>query len=90
MKQNSYWVKWRYILCDGTFKSTPKPFQQVFIIYGDLGSSSGKTNVVPLVFALMSDNERRRTNNVAERNNSVINKSTNKTYVTKLITKRFT
>lgn len=41
--------------CDGTFKSTPKPFHQLFIIYGDLGSSSGTTNVVPLVFALMSD-----------------------------------
>lgn len=41
--------------CDGTFKSAPKPFHQLFIIYGDLGSSSGTTNVVPLVFALMSD-----------------------------------
>lgn len=41
--------------CDGTFKSAPKPFYQLFIIYGDLGSSSATTNVVPLFFVLMSD-----------------------------------
>lgn len=40
---------------DGTFKSCPSPFIQLYSIHGDLGSTVNHTNIVPLVYALMSD-----------------------------------
>lgn len=39
---------------DGTFKSCPSPFQQLFTIHGDIGSDINNTNVIPLVYAFMS------------------------------------
>lgn len=39
---------------DATFKSTPKPFYQLLVVHGDLGSTVNTTKVVPLFFALMS------------------------------------
>lgn len=40
---------------DATFKSTPKPFYQLMVIHGDTGSTTDKTKISPLFFALMSD-----------------------------------
>lgn len=40
---------------DGTFKSCPSPFCQLFTVHGDVGSSVETTNVVPLIFVLMCD-----------------------------------
>jgi hypothetical protein len=39
---------------DGTFKSCPHPFTQLYTLHGDLGSSQQTTNIVPLVYALMN------------------------------------
>lgn len=39
---------------DGTFKTCPTPFTQIFSLHGDIGSTLDNTNVVPLVFALMT------------------------------------
>lgn len=41
--------------CDGTFFSCPKPFTQMFSIHADIAVSASTTNVVPIVYALMSD-----------------------------------
>lgn len=40
---------------DGTFKSCPKPFAQLYTLLGDVGSSMETTKVVPLIFALLPD-----------------------------------
>lgn len=40
---------------DGTFRSCPPPFVQLYTVHGDAGSSLETLNVVPLVYALMSD-----------------------------------
>lgn len=40
---------------DGTFKSCSPPFTQLYTIHGDDGSTLNDTNVVPLVYALMSN-----------------------------------
>lgn len=39
---------------DGTFKTCPTPFTQIFSLHGDVGSTFDNTNVVPLVLALMT------------------------------------
>lgn len=39
---------------DGTFKICPFPFYQVYTIHGDLGSTGDSTNIVPLIYVLMS------------------------------------
>lgn len=41
--------------CDGTFKSVPRPFAQLLTMHGDLGSTADKTDIVPILYALMSD-----------------------------------
>lgn len=38
---------------DGTFKSSPKPFYQLYTIHFDLGSNEESTNVVPVIYALL-------------------------------------
>lgn len=43
------------IFIDGTFSSCPRPFVQLYIIHGDVGSSILSNNVRPLYFALMTD-----------------------------------
>lgn len=43
-----------HFFMDGTFKSCPFPFTQLFSIHGDLGSDSTKNNVLPLLYAFMS------------------------------------
>lgn len=40
---------------DGTFKSCPKPFSQLYVIHADMGSTSNSTNLMPIVYALMSE-----------------------------------
>lgn len=40
---------------DGTFKSCPVPFDELYTIHGDTGSTVQHTNIVPLVYALMSN-----------------------------------
>lgn len=39
---------------DGTFKSCLPPFDQLYTIHGDFGSTQNHTNMIPLVYALMS------------------------------------
>jgi hypothetical protein len=43
------------IFGDATFKCTPTPFAELFIIHGDFGSTNTTTNVKPLLYALLSD-----------------------------------
>lgn len=43
------------IFMDGTFSSCPDPFEQLYIIHGDVGSSFNSNKVRPLFFALMTD-----------------------------------
>lgn len=40
---------------DGTFKSCPRPFYQLFTVHGEVGSTAETTNVIPLIFVLMCD-----------------------------------
>lgn len=40
---------------DGTFRCCPAPFIQLLSIFGENGSTSETTNVVPLLYALLSD-----------------------------------
>ncbi|KAH9645023.1 hypothetical protein HF086_003353 [Spodoptera exigua] len=40
---------------DGTFKSCSPPFDQLYTIHGDIGSTANHTNLMPLVYALMSN-----------------------------------
>lgn len=40
---------------DGTFKSCPSPFVELYTIHADTGSIIDHTNIKPLVYALMSD-----------------------------------
>lgn len=40
---------------DGTFQSAPVPFYQLYTIHGNFGSTSEITNIVPLIYCLMSD-----------------------------------
>ncbi|XP_063394302.1 uncharacterized protein LOC134679329 [Cydia fagiglandana] len=46
--------KIKMFLSDGTFKSCPKPFAQLYVIHGDLGSTENSTNIIPLVYAMLS------------------------------------
>lgn len=39
---------------DGTFKSCPACFKQMYVIHGDLGSDREATNIVPLMYCLMN------------------------------------
>lgn len=45
----------KHIFCDGTFQCCPPPFDQLYVMHGDVGSSQSTTNVVPLLYALLSD-----------------------------------
>lgn len=45
---------------DGTFKSCPKQFTQIYTIHADLGSTDEETNIVPIFYALLP-NKRRST-----------------------------
>ncbi|KAL0810826.1 hypothetical protein ABMA28_010136 [Loxostege sticticalis] len=49
-----YFCRVKEYFGDATFR-TPYPFSQLFTIHGALGDGSTDTNVVPLVYALMSD-----------------------------------
>lgn len=44
---------------DGTFKSCPNLFSQIFTIHADLGSNINSTALTPLVYALMTDRKKR-------------------------------
>ncbi|KAL0868257.1 hypothetical protein ABMA27_007788 [Loxostege sticticalis] len=43
----------RRYFADGTFKSVPKPFYQLFTLHVDLCSDSKSTQIVPVVYALL-------------------------------------
>lgn len=47
--------KAKHYFADGTFKSCPNPFCQLYTIHADMGSSKKYTNICPLVYALMSE-----------------------------------
>ncbi|GBM73699.1 hypothetical protein AVEN_177747-1 [Araneus ventricosus] len=38
---------------DGTFKSCPKQFLQIYSLHADIGSSLEEVNIIPIVFALL-------------------------------------
>lgn len=46
--------KTKHFFMDGTFKSSPQPFQQLFTIHGDLGSDTNNINVIALIYAFMT------------------------------------
>lgn len=46
------------IFGDGTFKSCPPPFQQLYTVHGDLGSNNQSTAMTPLLYALMSNRKK--------------------------------
>lgn len=43
----------KHYLADGTLKCVVKPFRQLYVSCGDLGSTSDKINVVPLIYVLL-------------------------------------
>lgn len=43
---------------DGTFKSCSKQFTQIYSIHADFGSSTGETNIYPVVFALLTNKKK--------------------------------
>lgn len=43
-----------YWLMDGTFKTCPLPFCQIYSVHGLVGSGQSTSKVVPLIFALLS------------------------------------
>lgn len=40
---------------DGTFKSCPKQFKQIYTIHTDVGSSEEETNILPVAYALLEN-----------------------------------
>uniref|UniRef100_A0A2A4J8U0 MULE transposase domain-containing protein n=1 Tax=Heliothis virescens TaxID=7102 RepID=A0A2A4J8U0_HELVI len=42
---------------DGTFKSAPYPFKQIYTLHGDTGSTSNQTRIAPLIFSLLPNKE---------------------------------
>lgn len=46
------------ILCDGTFKFCLKPFQQLYTLHVDLGSSKTHNNIIPVIYALLGNKTR--------------------------------
>lgn len=47
---------------DGTFKSCCPPFYQLYTIHADIGSTEDVTNIVPLLYALMSNKTKKSYN----------------------------
>jgi hypothetical protein len=45
----------KIFLSDGTFYSCPHPFSQLYTIHGDIGSTQETTNIVPLIYVLLSE-----------------------------------
>lgn len=43
---------------DGTFKSCPSQFEQLYTIHADLGSTQEETNIVPVIFALLPNRKK--------------------------------
>lgn len=41
-------------LSDGTFKSCPKPFNQIYTMHGNFKSTQNETNIIPLIYAFMT------------------------------------
>uniref|UniRef100_A0A1E1WV05 FLYWCH-type domain-containing protein n=1 Tax=Pectinophora gossypiella TaxID=13191 RepID=A0A1E1WV05_PECGO len=44
---------------DGTFKSVPRPFYQLFTLHMDLNSDKNTTNIVPILYALLPNKNQR-------------------------------
>lgn len=44
----------KIILLDGTFEVCPAPFTELYTMHGDLGSSDELTNIIPLVYVLIT------------------------------------
>lgn len=45
----------KHLLMDGTFKSTPVPFYQIYTIHGDFGSTYSHNHVIPLFYVFMTN-----------------------------------
>lgn len=48
----------KHIFCDGTFMSCPPPFGQLYVLCSDIDSTTDTNNVVPLLFALMTNKKK--------------------------------
>lgn len=44
----------KHVFLDGTFRSCPTPFCELYVILGDIGSTDVQTNIVPLMYALLT------------------------------------
>lgn len=47
----------RHYFADGTFKCCAKPFLQLYVIHGDIGSTETGTNIVPFFYAVLTNKE---------------------------------
>lgn len=48
----------QHVFMDGTFKSCPQHFSELYVILGDINSDSHHTNVVPLIYALLTKRDK--------------------------------
>ncbi|XP_013198864.1 uncharacterized protein LOC132904259 [Amyelois transitella] len=47
----------KHFMGDGTFKSCPTPFLQLYTIHCDIGSTDKSTNIIPVAYALLSSKD---------------------------------
>lgn len=47
----------RHYFADGTFKCCAKPFLQLYVVHGDIGSTETETNIVPFFYAVLTNKE---------------------------------
>jgi hypothetical protein len=40
---------------DGTFKSCPRPFYQLYSLHGFIGNDDDTNNLIPIIYALLPD-----------------------------------
>lgn len=50
----------KHVFCDGTFKCCSPPFNQLYTIHADIGSTNETNNIVPAAYALL-DNKKQET-----------------------------
>lgn len=57
MHANQLMSRGSICLFDGTFRSCPKQFTQIYTIHVDVGSNEYETNICPAIFALLPDKQ---------------------------------
>lgn len=55
MEDRAFINEVKEVFGDATFKCTPSPFAEVFILHADFGSTNTTTNVKPILYALLSN-----------------------------------